>query len=193
MSILLVEDDASTPFAYRQQLTRAGLETIGAPSGQEALDLLERGVRPTVLVLDLGLPDVQGSDLIAYLHGDTALRDIPIVVVTGHERSQVKVVADAILFKPLREAELVATVHRLHHRAPRSVERQRPRHATQTTLPDPPAPDLRCPKCDEPLRYDKTILNGAGLIERCDLYTCRACGPFEYRHRTRKLRPTHTA
>jgi CheY-like chemotaxis protein len=46
MSILLVEDDPSTLFAYAQQLMRAGVEIIEAASGQEALDLLERGSVP---------------------------------------------------------------------------------------------------------------------------------------------------
>jgi len=193
MSILLVEDDPSTLFAYAQQLLRAGLEIIEAASGQEALDLLERGVRPSVLVVDLGLPDVQGADLITYFHGDAALRDIPIVVVTSRDPSQVRVIVDAILFKPFPETELVSTVHRLRQRAVQTAsQRTRQRQATHTTLPDPPAPALRCPKCDQSLRYDRTIFNGASPIERWDLFTCRSCGPYEYRHRTRKLRSTTT-
>jgi DNA-binding response OmpR family regulator len=189
MSILIVEDDPSTLFAYAQRLGRARLDVIEAASGQEALDLLERGVRPSVLVVDLGLPDVQGADLIAYFHGDVALRDIPIVVVTSRDPSQVHVIVDAILFKPFPEAELVSTVHRLHQRAIETApQRTRQRHATHTTLPDLPAPALRCPTCDTPLRYDRTIFNGAGIVERWDLYSCRTCGPYEYRHRTRKLR-----
>jgi CheY-like chemotaxis protein len=124
MSILLVEDDPSTRFAYAQQLVRAGLEIIETGSGQEALDLLERGVRPSVLVVDLGLPDVQGADLITYFHGDAALRDIPIVVVTSRDPSQVQVIVDAILFKPFPEAELVSTVHRLHQRAVQSASQR---------------------------------------------------------------------
>jgi two-component system, chemotaxis family, chemotaxis protein CheY len=144
MSILLVEDDPSTLFAYGQQLTRAGFEIIEAACGQEALDLLERGVRPTVLVVDLGLPGVEGSDVITYLHDDLALRGIPIVVVTGRDPSRVKVVADAVLFKPLQETELLTTVQRLHHATPESGERRKQqRHATDTTRPATPAPPLR--------------------------------------------------
>jgi hypothetical protein len=36
--------------------------------------------------------------------------------------------------------------------------------------------------------YRQTVLNGIKPLERWDYFDCRRCGPFEYRHRTRKLR-----
>jgi CheY-like chemotaxis protein len=56
------------------------------------LDLLERGVRPSLVVLDLGLPDVNGRDLLTYMHDDVALREVPTVAVTAAEpdRAQVR-------------------------------------------------------------------------------------------------------
>jgi hypothetical protein len=42
--------------------------------------------------------------------------------------------------------------------------------------------------CDQSLTYERTIFNGVNRVERWDLCTCRTCGPYEYRHRTRKLR-----
>jgi CheY-like chemotaxis protein len=124
MSIMLVEDDPSTLFAYGRQLRQAEWEVIEAASGQDAIDLLERGVRPSVLVVDLGLPNVQGGELITYFHGDAQLRDIPIVVVTSRDPSQVQVVVDAVLFKPLPDGELASTVRRLHHRALETASRR---------------------------------------------------------------------
>jgi hypothetical protein len=59
-----------------------------------------------------------------------------------------------------------------------------------TNNPDTPAPPLRCPSCDQPLRYLRTILNGLQPVERWDEFNCPGCGPFEYRHRTRRLRHT---
>jgi hypothetical protein len=64
------------------------------------------------------------------------------------------------------------------------------RRATFTTDPDSPAPDLHCPTCDRSLVYRETVVNGVNPPERWDYLECRMCGPFEYRHRTGKLRPT---
>src|SRR5436190_24124866 len=101
MPFLIVEDDPSTLFVYVRQLSRAGFKVLEASSGQHALDLLERGVRPTVMVLDLRLPDVDGRDILTYMHDDGALREVPTVVVTALDPDQANVRADAVLFKPV--------------------------------------------------------------------------------------------
>jgi hypothetical protein len=62
-----------------------------------------------------------------------------------------------------------------------------------TTRPDTPGPQLLCPTCDLPLVYRQTIVAGVEPVERWDYYECRTCGPFEYRHRTRKLKRTDQA
>jgi hypothetical protein len=62
------------------------------------------------------------------------------------------------------------------------------RSATFRTHPDTPAPQLLCPKCDHPLVFRETVINGIKPAERWDYLECRTCGLFCYRHRTRKLR-----
>jgi hypothetical protein len=64
----------------------------------------------------------------------------------------------------------------------------RPSHIF-TTTPDIPAPELLCPRCDHPLEYRQTVLGGVKPRERWDYLECYACGPYEYRERTRTLRP----
>ena len=71
----------------------------------------------------------------------------------------------------------------------RPVKRTR-RSATFTSTPDTPAPQLLCPTCDAALVYRQTVISGVKPIERWDYFDCRTCGPFVYRDRTRKLRPT---
>ena len=71
----------------------------------------------------------------------------------------------------------------------RSVKRTR-RTATFTSTPDIPPPQLLCPTCDVVLAYRQTVISGVKPIERWDYFDCRTCGPFVYRDRTRKLRPT---
>jgi len=62
------------------------------------------------------------------------------------------------------------------------------RPATFTSNPDTPAPQIMCPRCLRPLVYRQTVIHGVNPIERWDYLECRTCGPFCYRHRTRKLR-----
>jgi DNA-binding response OmpR family regulator len=97
MAVPIVEDEPSTLFAYAKQLSRAGVEVIKAACGQQAVDLMECGVHPSVVVLDLGLPDLNGCDLVTYMHTDVALRDVPTVVVTGADPDRAHVSVDTIL------------------------------------------------------------------------------------------------
>jgi len=70
----------------------------------------------------------------------------------------------------------------------RSLVRAHQRHATTTPALTPPA--LLCPSCDRPLSYDRSHIGGVSERhpEQWDYFVCGACGSFQYRHRTRKLR-----
>jgi predicted RNA-binding Zn-ribbon protein involved in translation (DUF1610 family) len=60
-----------------------------------------------------------------------------------------------------------------------------------TTKPDIPAPALLCPTCDKPLIHRQSVFNGLTPRERWDYFACPTCrGGFEYRERTRRLKPT---
>jgi len=111
--ILLVEDHADTQAILFHLLTAAGCRVSLADNGQEALDLLDGGMRPAVVIVDLLLPRVTGRELIAVLQSDRTLREIPIVVITASPRDDVHVVADAVFEKPLDFDRVVATVKRL--------------------------------------------------------------------------------
>lgn len=59
-----------------------------------------------------------------------------------------------------------------------------------TTMPPVAPPVLLCPSCDQPLRYVESHVGGVSEVhaEQWDEYECAACGMFQYRQRTRKLR-----
>jgi CheY-like chemotaxis protein len=59
-----------------------------------------------------------------------------------------------------------------------------------TTTPPVSPPALVCPTCDEPLRYEYSHIGGVSAMhpEQWDYYACSACGTFQYRQRTRRLR-----
>jgi two-component system, cell cycle response regulator DivK len=111
--ILLVEDDRDTRAALFELFTRAGYSVLTADDGQQALDLLMRGVRPRIIIVDLLLPNVSGTELMKYIETDPELRMVPRVVVTAVAKGNVHVVADAVFHKPYEPNELLEAVRRI--------------------------------------------------------------------------------
>lgn len=81
MRILAVDDDQMLQDFYRDFLTDSGHEALVAKNGREAMTLARAA--PDVIILDLGLPDVHGYEVVRRLHADPKTRDIPIVIVSG--------------------------------------------------------------------------------------------------------------
>ena len=111
--ILLVEDHADTSAALVHLLTARGYEILTAEDGQQALDLLDAGARPRLILIDLMLPHVSGWDLIKYLQTDPELRHTPTIVITGIPKEQIQVVADAVFAKPFDYQELTGKIDEL--------------------------------------------------------------------------------
>lgn len=117
MRILIVEDDDRVAAALDAFLARSGYATVRAADGAEALELL--GADTEVVLLDLGLPDVDGIDLCRRIRGRS---DVPIVVVTA--RSQVterikglRAGADDFVVKPYDVHELLARIEAVTRRS----------------------------------------------------------------------------
>ena len=116
--VLIVDDDSALVGFLFSALVEEGFALVAATDGQQALDLLERGLRPHVILIDLGLPRVSGYDLLSYIRDDAALRTIPRVIITGSDKDDPRAVADAVFRKPLDHESLIATIRRLRHQAP---------------------------------------------------------------------------
>jgi CheY-like chemotaxis protein len=110
--ILVVDDDADLVAFLFSILKQEGFSIVAASHGQQALDLLEHGLRPHVILIDLMLPRVSGTDVLHHIRTDPALRAIPRIVITGSDDGGA-IVADAIFRKPFDNEELIATIHRL--------------------------------------------------------------------------------
>lgn len=121
-ALLLVEDDADDAALTRRALERAriGNEMVIARDGQAALDLLYanamEGRRSIGLVLlDLGLPKIDGREVLGKIWGDRRLRHIPVVVLTGSDAEEdmlrsYKSGAAAYLRKPVQVDQLLHTI-----------------------------------------------------------------------------------
>jgi len=82
-SILLVEDDRELHAAMTAILEAEGYRVIGAFDGEEAINRLHEGARPSVVVLDLMLPRKDGLQVRAEQLADPALAAIPVILYSG--------------------------------------------------------------------------------------------------------------
>ena len=117
-TVLMIEDEADVRFALSVQLKRAGLEPIEAEDGRTGLRLLHEE-RPDCVVLDVGLPDLDGWQVLERIRD---LSDVPVMMLTARHLESEKVRglrsgADDYLTKPFGNQEFVARVQALLRRA----------------------------------------------------------------------------
>ncbi len=109
--VLVVDDEPAILRAVHTNLARHEFEVETAESGRQALEAIER-FRPDLVLLDLGLPDMDGLDVIREIRGRAST---PIIVLSarGAERDKVEALdlgADDYLTKPFGADELLARV-----------------------------------------------------------------------------------
>ncbi|GAA1281105.1 response regulator transcription factor [Pseudonocardia aurantiaca] len=115
MHILLVEDDDRIAAALRPALHRHGITTTRLSEGRGVVDNLG-GV--DVVLLDLGLPDIDGVDVCRAIR---QVSDVPVIVVSARGEVDDRILglhsgADDYLVKPYVIGELLARVHAVHRR-----------------------------------------------------------------------------
>ncbi|MFP4598667.1 MAG: response regulator [Persicimonas sp.] len=88
LPVLIVEDDDDTRDVLRRIVEDAGWENRCAKDGRDALDMLDAGLEPCVIVLDLMMPRVDGFEFLKELHARSEGPRIPVVVVSAADLSQ---------------------------------------------------------------------------------------------------------
>jgi two-component system KDP operon response regulator KdpE len=109
LKIMIVDDEPPIRKLLRMGLSTQGYDVLEASNGKIALDLLQQ--EPALIILDLGLPDIQGHDLLRMIRGRND--SVPIVVLSsrGDEAGKVQALdlgADDYLTKPFGMDELLA-------------------------------------------------------------------------------------
>lgn len=112
--LIVVEDDDDLRSWMEQLLQDEGYLVLPAREGAEALERM-RGVargyaRRVAAIVDLDMPGVNGWELIARMRGDLELREIPVLVVSGHDARPPQGQVVRVLQKPCRRPELLAAV-----------------------------------------------------------------------------------
>ncbi len=120
--ILIVEDEQDLAGTLAYNLEKEGYETREAWTGQEALKAMVKEPLPDLVLLDLMLPDMSGTEVCRRLRQDERTRQIPVIMVTakGEEIDRVvgfEVGADDYVTKPYSVRELSLRVRAILRRA----------------------------------------------------------------------------
>ncbi len=119
MRVLLVEDDPATSKSIEMMLTHANLNVYATDLGEEGIDLAKLYDYDLIL-LDLGLPDMNGHEVLRQLR--LARIETPILILSGEVDTESKIKgfgfgADDYLTKPFHREELVARIHAIIRRS----------------------------------------------------------------------------
>ena len=123
-TILLVDDEPKIVTIAEDYLRQAGFDVLVARDGSAAI-ATARARRPDLIVLDLGLPRIDGLEVARTLRAE---RDVPIVMLTARDDEIDRILglelgADDYITKPFSPRELVARVRAVLRRAERRAER----------------------------------------------------------------------
>ena len=110
-NILVIEDDENLSSYVSASLTKNGYRVATTPTGRSGLRMVS-SLSPSVILLDLGLPDIDGCDLLTQLRSGSR---IPVIVISARteEKEKVKALdlgADDYITKPFGTEELMARI-----------------------------------------------------------------------------------
>ena len=115
--ILVVEDEPALQKVLAMRLGMEGFQVETASDGEEALEMIRRSA-PDLVLTDLMMPVMDGTELTRNIKGDPALRKIPVMILTAlkeqRERDNlISLGADGFAAKPYNSAELTARIREL--------------------------------------------------------------------------------
>jgi two-component system phosphate regulon response regulator PhoB len=114
-TILIVDDEQDLAATVQFNLEREGWRTVTAHDGQSALAAAQRDPKPDLILLDLMLPDMKGTDICRQLRSVERTKDVPIIMVTAKDDEIDRVVgfevgADDYVTKPFSMRELLLRI-----------------------------------------------------------------------------------
>ena len=114
--VLIVDDDADLRRVWKLALNLDAFDVEEAGDGLEALRRIEERI-PDLVVLDLGLPTLNGLSVQQEIAAHAATRNIPVVIVTGSTEDLSRIDVPCVLRKPVSPEELVQVVRNCLHAA----------------------------------------------------------------------------
>ena len=87
LSVLFVEDDEVLSKMYARQFDMESMHYTHAKDGKSALDLLKI-IRPSIILLDISLPDIDGFEVLKQIKSDQHIASIPVVIMSNFSRPE---------------------------------------------------------------------------------------------------------
>jgi PAS domain S-box-containing protein len=115
--VLLIDDDPTVHDLVRRFLQKEGIHVVGAQTGAEGLELARR-LRPSMIVLDVMMPTMDGWSVLTKLKGDPELSSIPVVMLTmvNNREMGFSLGVDDYMLKPIDRSDFVATLRKYCNR-----------------------------------------------------------------------------
>ena len=138
-TVLVVDDDDALRAALRETLSEAGFRVGCVENGRQAIDVLKAGARPSVILLDLHTPEMDGLEFRRRQVTDPAIAAIPVIVLTGDLDKEAEARQLGVAFylkKPVPVPQLVDVVA---HFAGRPADGEK--SAAETSPPCQPEKD----------------------------------------------------
>jgi CheY-like chemotaxis protein len=111
----LADDERAVREALSEALRQAGYQVVTAANGQEALEHARRDPRPTLIILDLVMPVMDGFAFLEQRGRDPSLRSIPVIAISGQPdlEERARAAQASYIYKPLLGERLFETLDRM--------------------------------------------------------------------------------
>jgi PAS domain S-box-containing protein len=111
--VLLIDDDATVHELVRRFLQKEGFRTVCAQSGVEGIELAKK-LQPSVIVLDVMMPTMDGWSVLTRLKGDPSVSDIPVVMLTMVDNKEMgfSLGVDDYMLKPIERGNFVTVLRK---------------------------------------------------------------------------------
>ncbi len=116
--VVVVEDDPEMINLVKLILKKEGFDVTGAMGGREGLEAIHK-TTPSLVLLDLMMPDIDGWEVYQAMKADENLKNIPVIIITAKAQSIDKVLGlhiakvDDYITKPFSPGELITSVRRV--------------------------------------------------------------------------------
>ncbi len=109
--VLIVDDEVELLGSLSEAFQDEGYEVVTAVNGNDALRKLAHIGRPCVMILDLAMPEMSGSEVFARMRADPKLADIPVLISTSDPSRSPEGLP--VIRKPINLSRMLAAVQRL--------------------------------------------------------------------------------
>lgn len=115
--LLVVDDEEHILMILKDSLEFSGFQIVTATNGEEALEVVARE-KPDLVVLDVGMPKLDGWEVCRRLKGDPATKSLPVIILTAYaqtsdQRKGMDLGADRFITKPCDLTYLVEEINSL--------------------------------------------------------------------------------